>query len=143
MTAARCLRLLAAVVFSGAVASSALASGNEPTAGGAGQADAQYVELDALTVTIFRDDAPVGQLTTRLVLQLHPAAARSTVVAAKVKLRDAMLRELFRLVEREARNGPTVDLDLVKARMVKVARSQLGPDIVADVLVQALLRRGA
>lgn len=104
---------------------------------------AQYFELDPFTVTLFRNNAPAGMLTARLVLQLNSAAARDTVNANRVKLRDAMLRELHRVAEREENNGPAVDLDRVKNRMLRVAQRTLGPDIVDDVLVQALLRRGA
>lgn len=110
--------------------------------GGAATA-AQYLELDALTVTLYRNDLPAGMLTTRVVLQLHSADARALVHAAKLKLRDVMLHELYRLTEAESRGGPTVDLDLVKVHLLRTAQKQLGPDIVEDLLVQALLRRGA
>lgn len=108
-----------------------------------GVAEVQYLEMDAFTVTLFRNDAPVGALTTRLVLQLHSVEARNIVVSSQDKLRDAMLRELLRVADREGRNGPKIDLDLVKRRMMKVTQRTLGPDVVDDVLVQALLRRGA
>ena len=148
MIALKFARLVAVVLILGLFSGEVLASGAAPPDdghAGAGQGgdNVGYLELDALTVTIFRNDAPAGQLTTRLVLQMASVEASDVVRAAQVKLRDAMLRELHSMLEREARNGPKVDLDLVKARMLKVTRRQLGPDIVADVLVQALLRRGA
>ena len=110
--------------------------------GGPTEGKGSYVKFDGLTVTIFRNDLPAGQLSTRLVVEVGSAEARNTVSASRVKLRDAFLRELHRIVEREARNGPKVDLDLIKVRMRKVAQRQLGSEVVSDVLVQALLRRG-
>jgi len=103
----------------------------------------QYLELDAMTVTLYRDDLPAGMLTTRLVLQLESPDARAAVRAAERQLRDVLLRELYRLTEQESRNGPKVDLDRVKVYLLRAARKELGPDIVKDLLVQALLRRGA
>jgi flagellar basal body-associated protein FliL len=114
-----------------------------PEGEGAPAASVQYYELDAFTVTLYRDDAPVGALTARLVLQLHSDDARTVIASSKQKLRDAMLRELLRAADREARNGPKIDLDLVKRRMKKVAQRTLGQGVIDDVLVQALLRRGA
>jgi hypothetical protein len=138
-------RVAAALLFMvsmGAVP--AFASDVAPQGGEATPTDGgmRYVELDPLRVTIFRNDAPAGILTTRLVLQVTSDNVRGVVAAARLKLHDAMLREMHRLVERESRNGPKVDLDLVKARMRKIAERQLGADVVVDVFVQALLRRG-
>lgn len=110
--------------------------------GGKETAGTRYLDFDAMTVTLFRNDQPVGVLTTQLVLQVPTEKARAVVKEAEVKLRDVMLRELFRMAEREAHNGPKVDIDLVKARMLKVTRRLIGTDTVDDILVQALLRRG-
>ena len=114
--------------------------------GGAGEAaadGAQFVELEAFNVTLYRNDAPAGVLTARLVLQLHADVDRTTIFAAGTKLRDALLRDLYMMAEREAGSGPKITLDSVKARMRKAALRTLGPDVVDDVLVLALLRHGA
>lgn len=130
-------------VLAGPLEWRALAS--EPSHGAAsGSGDiVRYFEFDSMTVTIYRNDTPAGQLTTRLTIQVVSSEAYAAVRASHLKLRDAMLRELLRIVEREAQNGPKVDIELVKKRMMKVTRRQFGEDMVADVLVQAFLRRGA
>jgi hypothetical protein len=110
--------------------------------GGAVSSDL-YIELDALNVTLYRNNAPAGVLTARLVLQLHSGEARIAVSTGRAKLRNALLQELYFMAEREAHSGSRIDLDLVKVRMRRAARRALGPNVVEDVLVQALLRRGA
>jgi flagellar basal body-associated protein FliL len=140
-------RLLGMLALLTLVAGAAVAEENKDPHGAGGEGGAvssvQYLELDAMTVTLYSNDLPAGMLTTRIVLQLHSGDERALVHASKLKLRDVILRELYRLTEAESRSGPRVDLDLVKTGVLRAVQKQLGPDIVEDVLVQALLRRGA
>ena len=111
--------LLAHLAIGGQTVGIAFAAGGSD--GGATETNGgeRYLELESMTVTIFRNDAPAGQLTTRLTVLVPSSEAYATVKDGRHKLRDAMFRELLRMVEREARNGPVVDLDLVKKTNVE------------------------
>jgi hypothetical protein len=131
------------LVSGGAFAESQPADDHAGGGGGETASADRYIELDALTVTLFRGDAPAGALMVRVVVQIHQGADRAHLTGERLRLRDVMLRELHRLADREAQNGPKIDLDLVKRRLLKVSQRAMGPDMIDDVLVQALLRRGA
>jgi hypothetical protein len=131
------------LVPGGAFAESQPADDHAGGGGGETASADRYIELDAMTVTLFRGDAPAGMLMVRVILQIHKGEDRAHLTGERLRLRDVILRELHRLADREAHNGPKIDLDLVKRRLLKVSQRAMGPNMVDDVLVQALLRRGA
>jgi len=47
------------------------------------------------------------------------------------------------MFEREEYTGRKVDVDAVKQRMLLVVRKELGDDMVVDLFVRTLLRKGA
>jgi hypothetical protein len=68
---------------------------------------------------------------------------RTEIVEKRRRLRDAMFRELHAMFEREEYTGKKVDVDAVKRRMLLVVRKELGDEMVVDLFVRTLLRKGA
>ena len=102
-----------------------------------------YLQLDPITATIFRNQQPAGVFTAAVTLQIADESARTDIVETRRRLRDAMFRELHAMFEREEYSGRKVDVDAVKRRMLVVSRRELGEDVVLDVFVNTLMRKGA
>lgn len=104
---------------------------------------AVYLKLDPITTTIFRKDDVAGSVAVALTLQITRESARTEIIGKRRQLRDAMLRELHAMFEREEYTGRKVDVDAIKRRMLVVSRRAVGDDIVVDVFVNAMMRKGA
>lgn len=98
-----------------------------------------YVKLDAITVTLFSEDAVVGLYTVAPTLEIAEAGQRDLVLEKRSKLRDAMFTELHNLVAR--RKSARIPLDAVKVHLRAVARRTLGEDVVIDLYVENVLRK--
>jgi len=130
-----------------------LNGGDEPSASHEAAADPRdphaqgdsnyYVEIDPITATIFRGGEAAGVFTAAVTLQIADEDARTEIVQGRRRLRDAMFRELHAMFEREEYTGRKVDVEAVKQRMLVVSRRELGDDVVIDVFVNTLMRRGA
>ncbi|MDH3737671.1 MAG: hypothetical protein OER92_00650 [Alphaproteobacteria bacterium] len=102
-----------------------------------------YLKLPPITSTIFRRDLPAGTFTVAITLQISDEQVRTEIIAERRRLRDSMFRELHAMFEREEYTGRKVNVDAVKQRMLVITQRQFGPDVVLDVFVNALSRRGA
>ena len=102
-----------------------------------------YLQLDPITATIFRDQQPAGVFTAAVTLEIADEGARTDIIRSRRRLRDAMFRELHAMFEREEYTGRKVDVASVKRRMLMVARRELGEDVVVDVFIETLMRKGA
>ena len=102
-----------------------------------------YLKLEPITATIFRNQQAAGAFTAAVTLEIANESARTDIIEVRRRLRDAMFRELHAMFEREEHTGRKVDIDAVKRRMLVVTRRELGEDVVLDVFVNTLMRRGA
>lgn len=111
----------------------------EPSASG----ENIYLKLPPITATIFRKELPAGTFTVAVTLQLANEGSRTDIIAVRRRLRDIMFRELHAMFEREEYTGRKVNVDAVKRRMLVITQRELGSDVVLDLFVNALSRRGA
>lgn len=111
----------------------------EPSTGGG----SVYLKLPSITATIFRDQLPAGTFTVAVTLQIDSERSRTDIIEDRRRLRDTMFRELHAMFEREEYTGRKVNVTAIKRRMLVVAQRELGEDVVIDVFVNALSRRGA
>jgi hypothetical protein len=102
-----------------------------------------YLKLPSITATIFRDQLPAGTFTVALTLQIDNESSRTDIIEKRRRLRDAMFRELHAMFEREEYTGRKVNVTAIKRRMLVIAQRELGEDVVLDLFVNALSRRGA
>lgn len=101
-----------------------------------------YLKLEPITATIFRNQKAAGAFTAAVTLEIASESVRTDIIEVRRRLRDAMFRELHAMFEREEHTGRKVDVDAVKRRMLVVTRRELGEDVVLDVFVNTLMRRG-
>ena len=102
-----------------------------------------YLKLAPITATIFRQDKAAGTYTAAVTLQIDSESSRTDIIQVRRRLRDTMFRELHAMFEREEYTGRKVSVDAVKQRMLVVAQRELGKDVVLDVFINTLSRRGA
>lgn len=102
-----------------------------------------YLELRPITATIFRNEKIAGNFTAAVTLQITRESVRTEIVEQRRRLHDSMFKELHAMFEREEYTGRKVDVDAVKRRMLLVVRKELGDDMVVDLFVRTLLRKGA
>jgi flagellar basal body-associated protein FliL len=102
-----------------------------------------YMNLEPITATIFRENEAAGVFTTAVTLELSEEKYRTEIILVRRRLRDAMFRELHAMFEREEYTGRKVSVDAVKQRMLVVTRRELGEEVVVDLFIKTLLRKGA
>ncbi|MHA1564171.1 MAG: flagellar basal body-associated FliL family protein [Alphaproteobacteria bacterium] len=102
--------------------------------------DGTYITIAPIIITVFRKNGAVGKLSAVFTLELVDEAAVAVAAVQHAKLRDALIRELHRLSEREARLGREYSVGQIKRRVKVIVAKQLGEKVVLDVLVQALTR---
>ena len=123
--------------------------GDQQTATDSGQGETSsgdehiYLALAPITATIFRDQQAAGTFTAAVTLEIADEKLRTDILEVRRRLHDAMFRELHAMFEREEYTGRKVDVDAVKRRMLAVTQRELGEDVVVDVFVKTLMRRGA
>ena len=141
--------VIALLVLGGGGAFFFLGSGGDKSADAAGHGEVShdeehiYLQLDPITATIFREQQPAGVFTAAVTLEIANESLRTDIVETRRRLRDAMFKELHAMFEREEYTGRKVDVDAVKRRMLLVSRRELGEDVVVDVFVKTLMRKGA
>ena len=123
--------------------------GGSPPAGGGDsthdgskglRVDGTYFMIAPIIITVFQKNGSVGRLSAVFTLELASEAAVAAAAPQHSKLRDALIRELHRLAEREVRNGREYTVGQIRRRAKVIVTKQLGEEAVLDVLVQALTR---
>ncbi len=105
--------------------------------------DHTYIRLRPFTVTVFRNDNPVGTFSASLVLEIAAEGVRDEYTQRQDRLRDIMFREIHAMVEREQITGRVIDVDQLKQRMRAIVVAELSEEVVVDIYVNAILRNGA
>lgn len=102
-----------------------------------------FVPLRPLTANVIdHQNRVVGRFTAELTLEVDGETGREAVRLAMPRLMDDYLAELHAMLDHEQANGPRVDLDLIKRRLMRASERELGAGMVKDVLIQTLVRRG-
>lgn len=94
-----------------------------------------YVPIDPLVVPLIRGSDVRRHLIFVVQLEVADAAAGARVREMMPRLRDAYLRALVRLADRQDDTAPP-DLERVKAGLVTASGRVLGDEVVRGVLVQ-------
>ena len=115
--------------------------GAEPVAAPLPRPD--FVPLRPITANVIdHRNRIVGRITAELTLEVDGETGREAVRLAMPRLMDDYLAELHAMLDHEQANGPRVDLDLIKRRLMRASERELGAGLVKDVLIQTLVRRG-
>lgn len=100
---------------------------------------AQFLKMEAMTVSIRRKDGSIGPFTVVIGLDLVGEDGAATLARPQIpRLRDAFLQALTVPALRVRPEDGRVSLEEVKARLLTASRAVLGADAVRSVLIEAV-----
>lgn len=102
-----------------------------------------YVEISPFVIPVLGPNGPEEMVSLIVTLELAKGEDRETYVRQRLpRLNDAFVQTLYGAFDRRTvSKGGLIDVALVKAKLMKATERVLGPDYVADVLVQAVAQR--
>jgi flagellar FliL protein len=101
-----------------------------------------FVELDRLTVPIINQNGVSQTVSMLITVEAQDQATADKITSMKPRLKDAFIQDMYGALSRQAAlQGGVIKVDVIKARLNKVTQKVMGPDIVSDVLLQAVLQR--
>ena len=101
-----------------------------------------FVTIDNLHIPIIGDDGPEQLLSLIVSLEVKDLPTAENVRVRTPRLADAYMRALYGALYRGSiRNGTLVDVTKVKRKLEVATEEVLGPNIVRNVLVQAVAQR--
>ena len=101
-------------------------------------ADPVFVEFNPIQVPVIEGGQVTEQFAIALVLEARSPQDGDQVVLYSPRLNDAFLQVLYGVVLKEKLKNGTLDLSMVKARVLRACNALLGEGVVQDVLVQAI-----
>ncbi len=115
------------------------ASGPRPVA--AAPLALQYYEIKRIILPVIRRSGLEGHITLKVLLELNDVSIRPEVTAKMLFIRDDFIRVLNRYIALRPRLLFSVNLEEIKALLLKSAIETMGPGKVKKVLVQAVASR--
>jgi hypothetical protein len=97
----------------------------------------QFFRLLPFNIPVIHEGRVVNQVSLIVSIETFGLADKEKVMAARYKLQNAFLRDLYGVVAVHQGNGHPVLADSVKIRLKRLARNMLGGDVVKDVLIEA------
>jgi hypothetical protein len=98
----------------------------------------RYIEMDPIQVPIFQDNGVAGTIMINYKIEVMSLSNEKKVTSAKRQLGDALIKDFSYYIPRTLRNNKTLDVTLIKYRIIMVADRLLGKDTVSDALIQAM-----
>ncbi len=98
----------------------------------------RYIEMDVIQVPIFQDNTVQGTIMIHYKLEVMSVDNERTVAKAQRRLGDALIKDFSFYIPRTLRNNKTLDVTLVKYRIMMIADRLLGKGVVSDALIQAM-----
>ena len=134
------LRYLEIGPFEKTVEEAAAAAANPDAQGTSAFSDnrPRYIEMDPIQVPVFQDDGVAGTIMINYKLEVLGLENERKVASAKRQLGDALIEDFAYYIPRTLRNNKTLDVTLIKYRIMMVAERLLGKDAVNDALIQAM-----
>ncbi len=100
-----------------------------------------FVEFNPIQIPVLGPENVEETYVVSLALEAPSDIEAAQVVLYSPRLNDAFLQVLYGVVQKEKRQNGTLDMRLVKARVLRASNDVLGEGIVSDVLVQAIGQR--
>jgi len=102
------------------------------------EARPRYVEMDPIQVPVFQDNDVAGTIMIHYKLEVLNVDNERTVAKAQRRLGDALIKDFSFYIPRTLRNNKTLDVTLIKYRIMMISDKMLGKDVVSDALIQAM-----
>lgn len=97
-----------------------------------------YVEMDPIQIPIFQGDGVAGTIMINYKLETLSIDDQQTIAKAKRQLGNALMQDFSYYIPRTLRNNKTLDVTLIKYRIIMITNRLLGKEIVNDALIQAM-----
>jgi len=98
----------------------------------------RYIEMDPIQVPVFQDNDVAATIMINYKLEVLNVDNERTVAKSKRRLSDALIKDFSFYIPRTLRNNKTLDVSLIKYRIMMTANKILGKDVVNDALIQAM-----
>ena len=102
------------------------------------EARPRYVEMDAIHVPVFNNNQVQGTIMIHYKLEVLNVDNERKVAKAQRRLSDALIKDFSFYIPRTLRNNKTLDVTLIKYRIMMTADKMLGKGVVSDALIQAM-----
>jgi len=98
----------------------------------------RYIEMDPIQVPVFQDNSVAGTIMIHYKLEVLDVDNERTVAKNQRRLSDALIKDFSFYIPRTLRNNKTLDVTLIKYRIMMISDRLLGKDVVNDALIQAM-----
>lgn len=98
----------------------------------------RYIEMDPIHVPVFQNNDVAGTIMIHYKLEVLNVDHERTVAKAQRRLGDALIKDFSFYIPRTLRNNKTLDVTLIKYRIMMISDKLLGKDVVSDALIQAM-----
>ena len=102
----------------------------------------RYIKMDPVQVPVFQDEGVAGTIQIHYKIEVLTTDNERTVAKAKRQLGDALIKDFSYYIPRTLRNNKTLDVTLIKYRIILVADRMFGEGVVNDALIQAMTSTG-
>jgi len=97
-----------------------------------------YIKMDPIQVPVFQDNGVAGTILIHYKIEVTSLDNEHKVFKAKRQIGDALIQDFSYYIPRTLRNNKTLDVTLIKYRIMMIANRLLGKGIVNDALIQAM-----
>ncbi|PHS79106.1 MAG: hypothetical protein COB59_03375 [Rhodospirillaceae bacterium] len=97
-----------------------------------------YVEMDPIQIPIFQGDGVAGTVLIHYKMEALSIDNQLIIAKAKRQIGDALIQDFSYYLPRTLRNNKTLDVTLIKYRIVMIASKLLGKGVVNDALIQSM-----
>ncbi len=114
----------------------AFAAGKRASEKDDARADPRFFQMEPFSLAVIRETGVRSRMVVSLALELVEPDARTAVEKALPRLNDAFLTDLYGVAALPWPGGRSLDPELVKHRLLKIAKRILGPGKVKAVLIR-------
>lgn len=97
-----------------------------------------FVEFNPIQIPLINGDVIEEQFAISVTLEAGSPENGDLVVMYSPRLNDAFLQVLYGVVRKDQLKSGTLDIQMVKAKILRVCNKILGEGVVQDVLIQAI-----
>lgn len=98
----------------------------------------RYIEMDPIQVPVFQGEGVAGTIIINYKIEVLGTDNERKVARSKRQIGDALISDFSYYVPRTLRNHKTLDVTLIKYRIIMVSERLMGKDVVNDALIQAI-----
>lgn len=102
----------------------------------------RYIEMDPIQVPVFQADGVAGTIMIHYKIEVLNLENERLIAKSKRQIGDALIKDFSYYIPRTLRNNKTLDVTLIKYRIIMVADRLLGKGKVNDALIQAMTSTG-